>query len=369
MSLLSKLTLVILTYNRQSFALRNMRYWSGSEVTVYVLDGSVEGINSDNLTDITSNIHYHHLPVSIWMRFETVKDLVKTQYVSLLADDEFFIESALESSILELENDQELVSCCGQGIGKYLSNDLTVPLSAVEDHKSNYRKVSHILTQDNPVERMIFHMNPYNPSTIYAVCRSQAWLPTVGMLCAREFSSMLVGELQFELSMSFQGKTKVINELMQLRSAENPSNEEGLGLQFHTWYADPVYAGEVDDFLNITASGLAAVCKGDSQAIRLGLEQACRAYIAFCDDHFRNSQPHPSLPAAWRLLSSAISQAQKAFIKKAISKLSVPLLPGRVCYRPYIDIAKGLESEGLHVDWDQLSTILEIVGEFHERKP
>jgi hypothetical protein len=102
------------------------------------------------------------------------------------------------------------------------------------------------------------------------------------------------------------------------------------------------------------------------------LEQACRAYIAFCDNNFRNNQHHRSPPTVRRLLSTAISQAQKAFIKKAISKLPVPLLralPSSIRFCPYIDIAKGLESEGLHVDWDQLSTILETVGEFHEHKP
>lgn len=351
--------------------MRNMRYWSGSEVTVHVLDGSAEAINPDQIESLAPNIHYHHLPVSFWRRLGKVNDLVKTQYVSLHADDEFFIPSALEASILELENDQELVACCGQGIGKSLSGDLTVHLSAVENQKSSYRKGKNSLTQDDPVERMIFHMNPYSPSTIYAVCRSQAWLPTMGLLCAREFSSLLVGELQFELSMSFQGKTKVIDELMWLRSAENPPNEEGLRLQFHTWYVDPNYTREVDDFLNITAIGLAAAGKGDSQAIRSGLDQACGAYIMYCDSQFRDNQPHPSHSIVRRLFSLAISQSQKTLIKKAISKLPASLLrtlPKKIRLRPYIDIAKGLESMGVHVDWSQLSTILETVRKFHERK-
>lgn len=369
MSLLSKLTLVIPTYNRQSYALRNMRYWSGSKVTVHVLDGSTDAINHDQMESLAQNIHYHHLPVSIWMRLEKANDLVKTQYVSLLADDEFFIPSAVEASILELEKDQELVACCGQRIAKRLSGDLTVPILTVERHKSTYRKGANSLTQDDPVERMIFHMNPYAPSTIYAVCRSQAWLPTMELLCAREFSSPLVGELQFELSISFKGKTKVIDELMWLRSAENPPSEEGY-LPCHTWYVDPNYSREVDDFLNITAISLAATGRGDSQAIRNGLEQACRTYVASCDNIFRNNRPNQSTPRVLRLLTVTTSQAQRTFIKKAIP---VPLLRAFksrfLGYRPYVDIAKGLESKGLHVDWDQLSTILETVRKFHERKP
>ena len=372
-SLLSTLTLVIPTFNRQSYVLRNMRYWSSSEVTVHVMDGSEKAINPEQIERLAPNIHYHHLPGSIWMRFEKANDLVKTQYVSLLADDDFFIPSAAEASILELEKDQELVACCGQRIAKCLKGNLTVHLSTVENHKSSYRKGENSLTQDDPIERMIFHMNPYAPSTIYAVCRSQAWLQTMELLCAREFSSGTVAELQFELSIPFKGKTKVIDELMWLRSGENAPNVEGIGPHFHTWYVDPKYSREVNDFLNITAKGLAAAGSGDSQAIRNGLEQACRTYVASCDNKFRNNRPKRSIPTVVRLLSATTTEAQKAFIKKAINNLPVPLLralKSRILgSRPYVDIAKGLESEGLHVDWDQLSTILEIVRKFYERKP
>ena len=371
-SLLSTLTLVIPTFNRQSYVLRNMRYWSSSEVTVHVMDGSEKAINPEQIERLAPNIHYHHLPGSIWMRFEKANDLVKTQYVSLLADDDFFIPSAAEASILELEKDQELVACCGQRIAKCLKGNLTVHLSTVENHKSSYRKGENSLTQDDPIERMIFHMNPYAPSTIYAVCRRQAWLPTMKLLCAREFSTPVVGELQFELSMSFKGKTKVIDELMWLRSGENrPSGEGYLG--FATWYVDPKYSEEVDDFLNITSKGLSAAGSGDYKTIRNGLEQACKTYVASCDNKVRNGRPKKSIPTIMRLLSATTTEAQKAFIKKAINKLPVPLLRAlkrRILgSRPYVDIAKGLESKGVHVDWDQLATILTTVRKFHEGKP
>ena len=83
MSLLSKLTLVIPTYQRQRYALRNMRYWSGSEVTLHVLDGSEQPIPAEEMAGITANINYHHMPVSWIDRIEKAGNLVQTKYAAM----------------------------------------------------------------------------------------------------------------------------------------------------------------------------------------------------------------------------------------------------------------------------------------------
>src|SRR3989344_526322 len=111
MSLLSKLTLVIPTYNRQRYVLRNMRYWSGSMVTVHVLDGSEQAIPPQEMAELTANINYHNLPIPLLDRFRKAVGLVQTEYAALMADDEFFLPDALQACIRELEVDETLVSC------------------------------------------------------------------------------------------------------------------------------------------------------------------------------------------------------------------------------------------------------------------
>ena len=108
---LAKLTLVVPTYNRHSYALRNMFYWSGRSVTVHVLDGSPTPISLPELSGLAQNIHYHHLPVSIFDRLRIATELISTDYCALMGDDEFFIPSALESCIAELDLYSDLVSC------------------------------------------------------------------------------------------------------------------------------------------------------------------------------------------------------------------------------------------------------------------
>lgn len=370
MSLLSKLTIVIPTYNRQDYALRNMRYWSGSEATVHILDGSEKTIEHERLKDVADNIYYHHLPVSIFERLEKVHGLVKTKYVALLADDEFYIPSAIEMSISELENDPELVACHGQAIGKLLSESLIVHSSNVDNYILGCRKRKQDLAQGDPFERMITHMENYVPSSVYAVCRSNAWLPAIALACKRVFSCIHVLELQFELSISFFGKIRSINELFLLRSAENPPNEKENTLHFHSWYMNPEFNTEVEDFLNITANALASVSEYDAKVIRKGLKMACKAYVEYCEKQFReNCQLQLSDREIRKFLSRAVSQSQKMLIKKTISKLPNNILrgfPNKFSFCPYIKIAEGIESVGVHVDWDQLSAILKIVREFHD---
>jgi glycosyltransferase domain-containing protein len=365
---LSNLTIVIFTLNRQRYVLRNLALWSATEATVHVLDGSNESIDSRFLSNLASNIKYHHLPVSIWERLAKGVNLVDTKYVAFLADDEFFIPSALEASISELEADRELVACCGRGIDKTLTADLVVSAAAIENNVSAYQSGSSgEVGQDDPVERMNWHMNPYVPSTLYAVCRSAQWRRVLSACISRRYSSAQVFELQFELSMSFFGKIKVLNELMWLRTSENPSHTAGLELDFDTWFVDPLYAQEVDDFLNMTARGLLMTGARDFQSVRDGLARACRAYVAYCAGNDVFGQSRQTTPIT-KARTSRVSVALKRAVKKIISRLPsllLALLPARLRFRPYVEIAKALESAGLRVDWNQLIIILETVRKFH----
>lgn len=376
MSVLSKLTIVIFTYNRHPYVIRNLGLWSGSEVQVNVLDGSAEAISINRLNTFASNIHYHHLPLPIWERISAGAALVHTEYVAFLPDDEFFIPSALEASIVELDANPDLVSCSGRGIDKSLGADLIVPWATIEHNEFNYKNGnSGAVEQLDPIVRMIAHMSSYVPSTFYGVSRSQPWIEVVLLLSQREFSSGVAPEIQFELSMSFKGKVRIINELMWLRTAEEPSNSAGFEVEFHSWYLNPRYAAEVSDFLDITASGLAEKSELDLDVIRRGLEIACKAYVDYCHQHFSSTLSDQRLLRGpnWlgRWLSTRTASTLKRSVKKLIGALPAPLLmalPARLRFRSYIEMAKGLESAGLRVDWDQLTTILETVRKFHGTK-
>ena len=171
MSLLSKLTLVIPTYNRPRYALRNMRYWSGSEVTVHVLDGGEQPIPVEEMAGLAANVNYHHMPIPMpsWAPLRKASDLVQTEYVAMLGDDELYLPDALEACIQELESDESLVACSGRCLGFQLISKQILGYPVFTEWE-NYS-----VPQDDPISRMIHHMNTYTLSTIYSVVRTPVW--------------------------------------------------------------------------------------------------------------------------------------------------------------------------------------------------
>lgn len=370
---LSKLSIVIFTYERHDYVLRNMSYWSGTDIRVYVLDGSAKEIDVRLLEGLAQNVVYRHLPVSVWLRIAAAPSMVDSEYVAFLADDEFFVSSALEACIAELDDDEELVACYGKGIGKSLARDLVVHQSVICSEQSNYRSgFFGEVDSSDPVTRMVSHMNPYSPSSFYAVCRSGPWKRAVQLFSGQQYSSGVLPEIQFELSMSFQGKIKAVNELMWIRSAENSSNVSGFELSFDTWFTDQRYVAEVAQFLDVTAHDLVATSDGrmSFNEARDGLERACYAYVAYCKKLVVDSQGPGRLSGRQ---SAAILgfRGLKACVRKIASSLPdalIRILPDRLRFRPYENIAKTLESDGLKVNWIEFAKILKTVREFHDKK-
>jgi len=125
--------------------------------------------------------------------------------------------------------------------------------------------------QDESLERMIYHMNPYICSSVYSVMRSVAWKNNIRLMTSEKYSCPIVTETQFELSTCYQGKSKVVNELMWLRSSENPpvsTKEWNRKVDYQAWYTEPQYAGEraglAKNFTSYTKGfGGADICECD----------------------------------------------------------------------------------------------------------
>jgi len=266
MSRLNLLSIVIPTYNRPLFILRQVQYWSGYPVRVYILDGSKEGIAQSVYETFSSNIVYMHMPCTIEERLDKSTELIDTPYAMMMADDEFFIPKAVERCIDELEKDEELVSCMGLATQFFYG-----PGDTIIGKKIYGRLINYKVEQDESLERMIYHMNPYICSSVYSVMRSVAWKNNIRLMTSEKYSCPIVTETQFELSTCYQGKSKVVNELMWLRSSENPpvsTKEWNRKVDYQAWYTEPQYAGEraglAKNFTSYTKGfGGADICECD----------------------------------------------------------------------------------------------------------
>ena len=272
---LSKLSLVIPTYNRQRFALRNMWFWSGSPVQLFVLDGSRQAISQEQLAGLSDNVHYMWMPDSLEERLMAVTQLLKTQYAAMLSDDEFFLPNGLQCCIDELESREDLIVC----IGRCLNFWATKQRMTVSHRYMSWPSILHESAQG----RMEANMSTLNSLTIYGVMRRDPWINCIKLVTEKTFSCCYVTEQLFELFSSYQGKSRVIDVLSWFRSGENhPTSFKGWNRDYHFqhWYLDQRNADELNIMFDILRkNALLITPEVDQESLDQGLRKAIDIFV------------------------------------------------------------------------------------------
>ncbi|NMC05038.1 MAG: TIGR00180 family glycosyltransferase [Candidatus Lokiarchaeota archaeon] len=332
---IENLTIVVYTYNRQDFAVRSMRFWACHNAFVLVLDGTAEPIDPSILKEFENKrIQYHHVPGSIQSRFKHAIDIVKTPYVILACDDEFYVPSALEKCMDVLESRPEYVACAGQALAFYKYKNEIRGFPTYPELK-NYH-----ITNEACTDRMVAHLQSYAQSSFYAVQRLAAWKNTMRVVSSGggPFSNPYLLELQVELATVYQGKTLAIDDLLWLRNKSNPpidNKTHDLKIGHDIWFFDPAYRNERERFFDEMASSLSRINEFNVADIRRALHQSIDAY-------FKNR----GTPSTLRRL---IARFLPVMLKRAL-KGNDPLLKA----------AQKLEKKGVHVDLSQVK----VIGEF-----
>lgn len=360
--ILSKLTLVILTYQRPEYALRNIRYWSGRGARLLVLDGSPDPLSADALQGLSDTVEYIHGHTSLVDRFRIALTLVNTPYTALLGDDEFFLPSALVASIEALEAEPDLVACMGQAIGFGISNPPEVNGFSVYPKHAGYE-----ITSNSPGTRMHAHMGDYACSTIYSVVRTESWKRAFAIFVAKEFPVYAIGELQFELAISYFGKSRVIPVLHWLRSFETESvegtEEDNPSLDrkniFHEWWSAPDKGEFRKEFLRDASVALAQTDGRDVMAVSKEIEVAMDAYANLCLGQIRQNlrtQLKSYLPDSVINAIRSVLRAYRLFTcRDPTSKHKTPLQLA----------AQQMAIKGMQVNYDELSEVIDIIKNFH----
>ena len=210
-----KITLICPTYERHDYLRRSVCFWSKYEhINVCYADGSSKAFDFE--WSKYPNIQYVHSATSYASRVMSMLRGIKTPYVSLLCDDEYFVPSALDSCAAFLDNHDDYVSCTGRSVGFYRTGrNLTFT--------TQYPKLlNRSLSSDSPFDRVVSHFSDYTPAHLYALTRTNVM---VRALCASFGSDLQIFAL-FELIVEFivasAGKSYVLPELYWLRSFEAP---------------------------------------------------------------------------------------------------------------------------------------------------
>ena len=214
----SQLTIVFITKNRSKFLLRNVNWWKPTGVKIIIMDGSDKPISDEAINEFPKNIIYLNFPKSIEERLAIASNLVTTKYVIQSGDDDLFLHSGVNSCIKELETNSDLVACTGLTLGfNYLNKALYGKL--VYENVSKYGQI----IDSKASLRVKSHFENYECTCFYGVIRTNIWKNNVLIIESKESLPSNLLEIFFELSTVYQGKTKVINDLMWLRSFENTS--------------------------------------------------------------------------------------------------------------------------------------------------
>ena len=283
---MKKLTIVIPTYNRHPYLIRSINYWSlvlnqYQEFTLLILDGSEKKLDYQKY--FHESITYFHNPVSVHERLSKAGEMINTDMVVMISDDEFLLPSALRHGINYLEAYSEFAMCTCVCLGFKKAKKINDPvrlfpmyLDAITKSRSEY-----ILK-----DRLLNHFSyPYIPLVCNSICRKDVWVNNFNIVNSIESNKFGVGEIVAECSGLIQGKLKVLRELYWLRSFDISPSFSSDPESCH----NPVnnFSDTTFSELNIITSNIAGYysdkLKANSRDLFSAIYEALNSYILLYD--------------------------------------------------------------------------------------
>ena len=253
-SLLSNLTIVVISLNRQNYIQRQIQFWSRTSVNLLIVDGSKTQADLDLGAKISSKIRYVHSPGSYRDRSLLAAGLIETEYVAQLADDEFFIPSALSEFVEALQEDSSIDAIQGRTVRFFEKNGSMIGARQYEDFRDdlgcNVRGIEGVKSfwSDNYVINY----------PIYSVMRVSVYVKMIRSTYSNPCENAYGYEIRYNLLFPFWFTTKVFNTLFWLRSNENdPISDIGFdrSSRFSSWFLNPNNREEKNLFLSPYADG------------------------------------------------------------------------------------------------------------------
>lgn len=262
--ILSKITIIIPTYNRPKYALRNMQYWSDKSALVIVIDGSDHPISNEIILNLSPNITYVHKMSSIYERLLLSTEMISTPFAMLCGDDDFMLPSGIIDCINFLEKNPNYSAACGRMIGFEHDDE------GLRIWPEKPQHINHVLNQDPFEQRVMFHLENFNVTTIYGVHRKESLIYCLKFSSGYNFSNSYVSETFFEMLSARFGKSAVLKSPCMLSSQENPpvsGKDWDRKVPLSDWYDDPSKAEEVKVYYETALGAFSSIDSNFDKAL------------------------------------------------------------------------------------------------------
>lgn len=339
-TLLTKLTLLIVSYNRHEYLTRTIKYWLNYNINLLILDGSNVKLNDPCLN--SKKIKYIHNTNGLYSRFLSSQDLIDTEFMMLGSDDEFYLPSAVSSCIKFLMEEPAYYSCGGRA------------LAFGHDGKNYYGfepypKLKDLcLNSNNYMERIFKHFSVYVPAHVYSVMRTSNWNIICNNTFKKKYNFQSSEELQIEFLAMVSGKSKIIPQLMWMRNREVPSINEKYPkfryLDIGEWWFNKNYENEKIDFLNNMKKACDKIL--DNKSLEITQEKISKLFELFIS--------RPSLKNPIKKIYNFFQNQKKKLIKFYFHR-------EQIIYKSLTDQAQSLESQGVTINYKELNIIISVL--------
>lgn len=354
------LTIIIPSNNRPELLRRSILYWSKQRFRVIVCDGSDEPQDTWVKGLFAGNIEYFHSQSPFPQRIKIAAGMVDTRYSILLSDDEFYLPKALGECIDFLDKNEEYIAVGGVCVGFSPGNTRILGFTQYPEWIGRER------IESSASDRVVAHMGAYTNYLSVSVTRSHVWKSIADLYASHELPIFAQWELEMNLILSYCGKSKVLNNLMHLRS-------HGEGIPIRNNIPSLSYKNTVSDvwlisrhadlrktFVSIISSAFEQLSTSEAkpESGKVAVENAIDAYCEWLKVRGKHKDFTRILK---RLIPGAIKQRLRVLISLTGSHLS-----GN--QKSLEEAIRDLELLGISIDHNDVGVIMASINDFYGYK-
>jgi hypothetical protein len=242
---LKKLTVVILSKDRNDKLSQIINYWSKTPATIVIIHDAQVPLNSNSFS---SNIFYVNSKEHIINRLNQALSYIFTPYTVISNDDEIILINPLIKFISYLEREKNIEAVGGQVLAyNWAGNQLLA--SKIYPFLSNFSNTDQI-----PINRIMATFNIKNVMDLTLVYRSEQFIDIVN--CTRNFSKFttpFMYETMFAFFSSYYCRSIRTKDIYWMRNWFTPYQHFGnwdRKLTWKEWCSDQRYEKEKAEWRN-----------------------------------------------------------------------------------------------------------------------